>query len=774
LLDNIPGTVFTLGDNAYSDGTDAEFNECYDPTWGRHKARTRPAPGNHDYNTTGASGYFNYFGSAAGEPGKGYYSYDSGAWHIIVLNTECREIGGCESSSPQGQWLQADLLTNPSVCTLAYSHIPRFSSGQHGNSSTMENFVQLLYEAGADVVLSGHDHDYERFAPQDPNGALDVDRGIRQFVVGTGGKGLRPFATIQPNSEVRESNTHGVLKLSLHSTSYDWEFVPIAGQTFTDSGSASCVAVPLANQAPSVDAGPDQTITWPDSATLDGTVTDDGLPSPPGALTTTWSMVSGSGMVTFTDAFTVDTVAGFSQVGTYVLRLTAGDGEFIASDEVTIVVIEPGAEVTPLESQVAASSDDAEENASGGVSLTSSDLELVVERSNQTVGIRFNSITIPQGAIIANAYVQFQVDETSSEATSLTIQGEADDNAATFISANGNISSRPRTTAAVSWSPTLWTTVGEAGPDQQTPDIALVIQEIVNRPGWSSGNSLVVIITGSGKRVAESYDGDQNGAPLLYVEYLTGAANQAPTATVTAPAGGSTFSSGELITFDGNAIDAEDGDLTAGLSWSSNIDAIIGTGGSFTRSDLSIGMHTIVVTVTDSGGLTGTAQITLSVEVNSPPTVTITTPASGSIFIEGELISFSGSAGDAEDEDLTTGLAWQSDLDGGIGSGGSFATSSLTVGVHTITATVTDSGGLTGTAQISLTVKANQPPTVTISTPGSGSIFIEGELISFSGSAGDTEDEDLTTGLAWQSDLDGGIGQGCSVLKNLVNEGILW
>lgn len=248
LLDNIPGTVFTLGDNVYPDGTDEEFSNCYGPTWGRHKDRTRPSPGNHDYHVTGASGYFNYFGAAAGEADKGYYSYDIGAWHIIVLNSECNEIGGCDTDSPQGGWLQADLASNPSLCTLAYWHKPRFSSSLiHGNNETMGDFWQLLYEAGADVVLNGHAHNYERFAPQDPDGVADQENGIRQFVVGTGGKGLYPFGIIRPNSEVRNSSTHGVLKLTLQPTSYAWEFIPIAGKTFTDSGSAPCV-MPKASQ----------------------------------------------------------------------------------------------------------------------------------------------------------------------------------------------------------------------------------------------------------------------------------------------------------------------------------------------------------------------------------------------------------------------------------------------------------------------------------------------------------------------------------------------
>ena len=237
LLDNISGTVFTVGDNAYPDGTASQFTNCYGPTWGRHKNRTRPSPGNHDYHVNGADGYFDYFGVAAGSNRTGYYSYNLGAWHIISLNSEISMGAG----SAQEQWLRDDLAANSSVCTLAYWHKPRFSSGQHGNIAGSQALWQALYEDGADVVINGHDHTYERFAPQNPNGQADANRGIREFIVGTGGAGLYAFPSIQPNSQVRNNTTYGVLKLTLHSTSYDWQFVHIAGQTFTDSGSSNCV-----------------------------------------------------------------------------------------------------------------------------------------------------------------------------------------------------------------------------------------------------------------------------------------------------------------------------------------------------------------------------------------------------------------------------------------------------------------------------------------------------------------------------------------------------
>jgi hypothetical protein len=237
LLDNIPGTVYTLGDNAYDSGTAAEFNTYYDPTWGRHKARTKPSPGNHDYNTAGATGYYGYFGAAAGDPTKGYYSYDLGNWHIVVINSNIARGTG----SAQEQWLRADLAANTKPCTLAYWHHPRFTSGaNHAPDTSMDPVWQALYDLNADVVLSGHNHQYERFAPQNPSGQLDTARGIREFVAGTGGASHYSFGTIQPNSEVRNGDTFGVLKLTLHSNSYDWQFVPEAGKTFTDSGTGSC------------------------------------------------------------------------------------------------------------------------------------------------------------------------------------------------------------------------------------------------------------------------------------------------------------------------------------------------------------------------------------------------------------------------------------------------------------------------------------------------------------------------------------------------------
>jgi hypothetical protein len=231
LLDSLPGTVFTVGDNAYPDGTYSEFIDCYEPTWGRHKDRTLPIPGNHDYHSGEAVGYFKYFDNI--EP---YYAYTLGGWRIYALNSEI----DATADSSQVAWLQADLAANPSQCVLAFWHRPRWSSGaQHGSNPRYQDLWQIFYEAGAELVVTGHDHLYERFAEMDAKGA-PASPGLREIIVGTGGGGLYEFARALPASEVRNASTYGVLKLTLHPDSYEWEFIPVEGSTFTDQGSTNC------------------------------------------------------------------------------------------------------------------------------------------------------------------------------------------------------------------------------------------------------------------------------------------------------------------------------------------------------------------------------------------------------------------------------------------------------------------------------------------------------------------------------------------------------
>ena len=254
LLKGRAGTVASLGDHVYGNSTYPEgslssYTNCYGPNWGQEKLRTRPAVGNHEYASPKAASYFDYFngaGQASGPAGprdRGYYSYDHGAWHIVVLNSNCGELdsgSGCIAGSPQETWLRQDLAAHPNKCTLAYFHHPRFTSGTPGQNSGVKPLWRALYDFNAEVVLNGHAHDYERFAEQDPDGVAGSRPGIREFVVGTGGKSLAEFPTSQPNTEARNNDTFGILQLRLRTTSYEWKFIPEAGKTFTDSGTTDC------------------------------------------------------------------------------------------------------------------------------------------------------------------------------------------------------------------------------------------------------------------------------------------------------------------------------------------------------------------------------------------------------------------------------------------------------------------------------------------------------------------------------------------------------
>jgi len=239
LLDGIPGTIFTLGDNVYGGAGAEHYRDCYGPSWGRHLPRTRAIAGNHDYDPGDATGYLEFFGAAAAPEGLTWYAYRLGPWQVVALDSDCDAIGGCDAGSPQETWLRATLTASDARCTIALWHHPRFSSGSHGDDGRTDAFWRALDEAGAEVVLTGHDHDYERFAPQDAD-RRPTDGGLRQFVVGTGGVLLRGFGRVAANSEVRDSSTHGVLRLTLREDGYDWSFVPVAGGTFTDAGSGSC------------------------------------------------------------------------------------------------------------------------------------------------------------------------------------------------------------------------------------------------------------------------------------------------------------------------------------------------------------------------------------------------------------------------------------------------------------------------------------------------------------------------------------------------------
>ena len=248
LLAGAPDVVMPLGDLQYENGTYTKFMQGYDPSWGRVKSITRPVIGNHEYGEPPAHGYFDYFNGIgigngpAGERGKGWYSFDLGAWHIVVLNSNCNGIDAhCGVGSPQETWLRQDLAASDAACTLAAFHHPRFSSGPHGGDPKVGALFQALYDGGVDVALNGHEHLYERFDPQNPLGHADPINGIRQFTVGTGGKELLPFSsTVAANSVVRDSSSPGVLSMTLTATGYSWQFVPVPGFPLADAGTGTC------------------------------------------------------------------------------------------------------------------------------------------------------------------------------------------------------------------------------------------------------------------------------------------------------------------------------------------------------------------------------------------------------------------------------------------------------------------------------------------------------------------------------------------------------
>jgi hypothetical protein len=245
LIENTPGAVFALGDLVYDAGNLAQFQNCYGATWGKFKARTHPALGNHEYVAPAAKAYFAYWGTQAGPRSKGYYSYDLGAWHIVVLNTNCDSpgVGGCAVGTPQEVWLRQDLSEHASSCIVAYGHHALFSSGifkSHAVHPELKPFWEDLYAAHADLVLAGHEHTYERFDPQDPEGRSDPQHGIREIVVGTGGRSHDVLGVPMANSAVQNSETYGVLKLTLSPQGYTWEFLPEQGKSFHDSGAGVC------------------------------------------------------------------------------------------------------------------------------------------------------------------------------------------------------------------------------------------------------------------------------------------------------------------------------------------------------------------------------------------------------------------------------------------------------------------------------------------------------------------------------------------------------
>jgi hypothetical protein len=441
---------------------------------------------------------------------------------VLFLNLNSSQ--NMTATKPEYQFAKS-VLTDPNApaCVVAMYHEPAVTSNTT-IASNESDMWKLLADNGVDLVLNGHQHNMQQYKPLDRNfTAGTAGAHMVQLIAGSGGHGLTGVTNVPPGARIAWSKGKmaGLLDLTLNgarngnaATSIGWQWQDVSGTDLHD-GSVDCGAT--GNQPPVVNAGPDQQVTLPAQATMQGSVTDDGLPNPPATVTATWSQVSGPGTATFTDPSSPTTTASFSAAGTYVLRLTGDDSALQTSDNVSVTVLSEG--LTTLTVPIAASADDAEQSTvDGSVALTNPALK-IVNRAGviQIVGLRFAGLSIPQGATIQSAYIQFQCRVATTAAASLLIEGQAADNAATFAKITNNISSRPRTSANVGWAPAPWGTVGAKGADQQTPDLTAVMQEIVNRGGWTAGNSMAFIITGTGVRTAESFDG--LFAPVLHVTF---------------------------------------------------------------------------------------------------------------------------------------------------------------------------------------------------------------------------------------------------------------
>jgi hypothetical protein len=515
-----PALFLFLGD-IYETGTFTENRNAYGVSnidhpgqgtlWGATADTTQPTLGNHE--KVNIPAWMDYW--------HGHPVYTSWTWGGVLF-LDLNSSQNMTVAHAEYDYAQS-VLNNPGnpACIVAMYHEPAVTSNTT-IASNESDMWKLLANNGVDLVLNGHQHNMQEYKPLDANFTAGTQNAhMVQLISGAGGHAFGSNSKVLPGARIAWSKgkTAGLLDLTLDgarngnaATGISWQWQDINGTDLHD-GSVDCGTV--SNHAPVVNAGPDQTIKLPTQATMQGSVTDDGLPNPPATVTDTWSQVSGPGTATFTDASSPTTTVSFDTAGTYVLRLTGDDTALQASDNVTVTVLPEG--LSTLTVPIVASADDAEQ--SGGTVALANVVLKIVNRAgvNQTVGLRFAGLSIPQGATIQDAYIQFQCNTKTIGAASLTIEGQAADDPVTFAKITNNISSRPRTTANVAWVPAPWATVGAHGSDEQTADLSSVMQELVNRAGWASGNAMVFIITGTGVRTAESFNG--TFAPVLHVDY---------------------------------------------------------------------------------------------------------------------------------------------------------------------------------------------------------------------------------------------------------------
>jgi PKD repeat protein len=703
LLDGITGTVFTLGDNAYPMGTSSDYTKWYAPTWGRHLSRTRPVPGNHEYNAGAAPGYYGYFGAAAGDPTKGYYSYNLGDWHIIALNGEL----DVSPTSAQVQWLRNDLALYSKFCTLAYWHEPRFVSGINTTSNPKyQTLWDTLYAYGADVVINGHKHSYERFAPQSPAAVLDTLYGIREFVVGTGGTGIdggnpAPVA----NSQVRNTVTWGVLKMTLNSGSYTWQFIPVAGQTFADAGSGLC------HNAPSAINHPPTAVSGGPYSGVEGTAVSfngGGSSDPDGdALTYAWSFGDGT---TGTGPAPSHT---YADNGAYTVALTVTDARGAASSAVTTTAtIANVAPVVTLPANQTAT-------AASPYSLTATFSDPGVNDSPWGYSIDWGDGTAPTAGTVTSQTAAVTASHTYAVAGTDTVRVTVTDKDGGAGVAKTSVAvaaaNRPPSAApggpytGIEGAAVLFNGAGSSDPDGDPITYA-----------WSFGDGT----TGTGATPSHAYVDNGAYTVSLTVTDSKGAASAPVTTTatianatplVTMPAN-QVATAGTAYTLNATFSDAGVNDSPWGYSidWG---DGATPTTGSATSQATAItashtytasGTDTVRVTVTDKDGGAGSAKTPVAVAaVNHPPTASAGGPYTGN---EGAAVAFNGGASSDPDGDALT-YAWGFG-DGSTGTGVRPSHAYADNGSYTVTLTVTDTHGAVSTAASTTATISNLPPTV--------------------------------------------------------------
>jgi len=747
LLDHIAGTVITVGDNTYASGSLTEFQNCYTPTWGRSLPRTQPTPGDRDYQTAGASGYFSYFGAAAGDPSKGYYSYDLGAWHIIALNSSLSTSTG----SAQEQWLKADLAGTTKQCTLAYFHYPLYAS-QNGSQvwGPEQPLWNDLYAARADVVLGAHYQFYERFAPQTPAGVADSLGGIREFVIGTGGQSWSAFGTPLPTSQVRSTQTWGVLKLTLHATSYDWQFIPIASQTFTDAGNTAChtkgavASVVMSPTSGTVSVGgtlpltatpldasgnalTDRVVTWTSNATGVATVSTSGLVTGVGVGSATITATSGGKSAT--SAITVvvpvasvavsPTSATVSVGGTQQFTATPLDasGNPLSGRTVTWTTGTPGVATVSASGLVSGV-------AAGSATITATS-EGKTGNAAVTVPVPVASVAVsPASATVANGNT-VQLTATTLDASGNTLTGRT----VTWVSGATGVATVSATGlvtgVAVGSATVTATSEGQSGQSAITvtsvpvasvavsPSSAAVLVgstvQLTATPLDASGNPLggrtitwtssapgVATVSASGVVTGVSVGGatitatseGKSGSSAITV-------NPVPVASVAVSPAAATVGVGSTVQLTATPLDANGNPLTGRtVAWATSAPGVATVDGSGLVTGVAAGPATITAT---SEGKSGTASITVATPVAS---VTVS-PASATVAV-GTAVQLTATPLDASGNPLAgRSVTWTSGTPGVATVSVSGLVTGVAPGAATITAT---SEGKSGTSAITVPV----------------------------------------------------------------------